>query len=171
MSAADGVKIGFIKRRLKRVRPKRKPVLRKPTNFRNVLIVSEEDKTALIQTVNSYFDRASISVIYKRNNKEDNSKKGQYAVHLSDINLTGKVKNEKLIRLMNEQFDLIIDLQKKDDLLRYISQQIRTSFIVGPNTSENAFMYDLIIDEGQNEKEFIENIAKQITLLSTNGTK
>ena len=171
MSTGDTIKKGVIKRKLKKARPKRKPVLRQLSNFRNILIVGEEDKTALIKSVSSHFPRASIAVLYKRIDKENNSKKGLYSTHLSDINLTGKVKSEKLTRLMDEQYDLIIDLLKKDELLRYISQQIKASFIIGPSGAENTFMYDLIIDQGESEQQFIENIAKQITLLSTNGTE
>lgn len=169
MSNTDFIKNAIIKKKLKTVRPKRKPILRALSNFRNILVISEDQKKELIQPIGSHFNRATITTLYKRSEKEDNSEKGHYSAHLSDINAFGKIKNEKLIQLTNKQYDLIIDLLASDELLRYISQHIKSSFIIGKSGTKSTFLYDLIIEPGNTEKEFIANAVDQIIQLSANG--
>ncbi|WP_070138259.1 DUF6913 domain-containing protein [Crocinitomix algicola] len=155
-----------IKKRLER-----KPILRKLDVYREVLVVADEDKSQLESFINAIFPRAKIYFLFPRNEKEDQTKTDVFSYHISDLNLTGKVKNDKLKKVLDNRFDLVVDLSKNLPLNNFILARLNHTFMVGSASNNKSLWYDLIIPEAKNDKELFEHIKTQINLLSQNGAK
>ncbi len=171
MSAFDFITKNSIRRKTKATRPKRRPQLRKLSEFKRLLVIAENNKSELLQPLNKVFKTAKIDFLYIRSTKEDESEKGKYSVHLVDFNLTGKSKNEKLTHLLRTPFDLILDLSTENELLAYLLQQVNSGFIIGQTNAANAFMYDLMVAQSSDELAFIKTVEEQLKRLTTNDTK
>ena len=169
MSGVNNIKKAFIKRKKTKRNTKHTPVLKPVDAYREVLVYSNEDKSALTQKLSTVFKQAKITFCYERAEKEDSSAPGAYSYHLNDLNLTGKIKNDKLNRLLQIPFDLILDLSNEEPLSLFFLEKLNHSFMIGKRGTEKAYLYDLIIENNENDGDFINTIEQQITLLSQNG--
>ncbi|MDG1913302.1 MAG: hypothetical protein P8I55_01785 [Crocinitomix sp.] len=170
MAGADQIKNLFINKKIRRD-PKRKPVLKGLDRYHEILFIADTDQSQRLNELTSIFKHAKISFLYARKEKEDKSAHGNYSYHLSDLNLTGKIKNDKLNQMMQKQFDLILDLSTDTVLNQFLLKKISSTFIIGKKGIEKSEMYDLLVDEKVEEKTFIETVTQQIKLLSQNGNK
>ncbi|NOQ73694.1 MAG: hypothetical protein GQ574_16930 [Crocinitomix sp.] len=171
MAGTENIKKLFIKQKKVARDPDRKPILKTMDQFNELLLIADADPSNLANELSAAFRHAKISFLFPRKNKEDNTAHGTYCYHASDLNLTGKIKNDKLKQLMQIQFDLILDLSTDEILNQYLLKKLSASFIIGKKGIEKSEMYDLLVSETTNNEEFIQTITKQITLLSQNGTK
>ncbi|MDA7803082.1 hypothetical protein N8987_00715 [Crocinitomix sp.] len=149
----------------------RKPILRKLNVYREILIISDQDKSMLKTTITAIFPNAKIYFLSQRKEKEESAKNANFTFHASDLNLTGKVKNDKLNSLLDNRFDLVVDLSGNLPLNNFIIGKLNHTFMVGTEESGKGLWYDLIIKNTKSDQEFFENIKAQINLLSQNGTK
>jgi hypothetical protein len=170
MGGTDQIKHLFINKKIRRD-PNRKPVLKGLDEYTEILFIADTDQTQRLNELSSVFKHAKISFLYRRNEKEDKSTQGNYSYHSSDLNLTGKIKNDKLNQMMQKQFDLILDLSIDCVLNQFLLKKLSSSFIIGKKGIEKSQMYDLLVDDKVNEETFIETIKQQLTLLSQNGNK
>lgn len=169
MSGVNNIKKAFIKRKKAKRSNKRVPVLKPLDAYKEILVFSNEDKSALTSAVSDIFKQAKITFCYERSQKEDDSSPGTYSYHLNDLNLTGKIKNDKLNRLVQIPFDLILDLSNEEPLGLFILEKLNQSFMIGKEGLEKAYLYDLIIENHEKDGDFLNTIKQQITLLSQNG--
>ncbi|MFT5823698.1 MAG: hypothetical protein ACI8ZM_004960 [Crocinitomix sp.] len=171
MAGADNIKKLFIKQKKVARNPKRKPLLRAIDQYNEILFIADTDQSELTNELSAAFRHAKFSFLFPRENKEDNTIHGCYSYQINDLNLTGKIKNDKLNQLLQIQFDLILDLSIDETFNHYLLKKLNASFIVGKKGMEKSGMYDLLLSETVNKEEFIQTIKKQITILSQNGTK
>lgn len=171
MSEPGGLKKNFLKRKLKGNRANRKPVLKSPDNFRSILVVADSDKSYLENTIHQLFRLAKINFLFPRKEKEDKTDSNRFSYHPSDFNLTGIIKNDKLNKLIQTEFDLVLDLSKNGLIETFLIEQINPSFLIGKLNQKESYLHDLIIEDDENETTFLEKINTQIILLSQNGTE
>ena len=132
-----------------------------PVNdYHKILYIKEEENESFKDKIQKVFPNSYPHHLYLREIKVDATIGHNYSVHESDFNLTGKLKNDKLIQLSKMQFDLIIDLSKNSTLLNYFIHQIPAKLIAGKMDAKNAFLHDLFVESQESDFEFIENIRK-----------
>lgn len=171
MAGTDHIKNIFIKQRKVLRDPKRKPILRAIDHYREVLFIADNDQSHRLNEVSKVFRNAKISFLFSRDEKEDTSAKGSFSYHTNDLNLTGKIKNDKLKQMMQMQFDLILDLSADGIINLFLLKKLNGTFLIGKKGFEKSEIYDLLVSEKVDEETFIETIKEQITLLSQNGNK
>ena len=136
----------------------------------NILIVINDSEN--FQIIKNHllvvFQKSKITTLSYRDKKNDSSNGFHYSFHTSDIGL-GKIKNERLIGLINTNFDLMIDFTSKPTELDYFVQKSNCTLKLGNLHSSKNYLYDLLIEKGNSNSDFIENIKTQILLLSNNG--
>lgn len=149
----------------------RKVVLKPTRLFQKVLIISDFKLNEIQTLAKSIFSDAEIFTLYQRKEKLDNSTTNEFAVHNSDFNLTGKIKNDKLNQLLQMNFDLVIDLHQNSKSLYNLMLKLNASLFIGRlDQIENEF-HDLYFNFKSNEHEFLKTIEQQITLLTKNEHK
>lgn len=169
MSSLDNIKKAFIKRKKAKRSKKRVPILKPLDAYKEILIFSNEDKSALTDVISTIFKQAKITFCYERYQKEDDTGLNSYSYHLGDLNLTGKIKNDKLNQLVQTPFDLVLDLSNEEQLPLFILEKLNQSFMIGKKGLEKVYLYDLIIENYEKDGDFLNTIKQQITLLSKNG--
>lgn len=140
--------------------------MKHPQQLRKVLLVANnEDKTSK-KLLEKLYENASIYLLYPRDIKEDRSTGFYYTVHDADFNLTGILKNDKLMNLEKMQLDLLLDLSSETDHLKYITNRSKASLKVGDIKSDNAANYDLLVEFGRTNEETLEIINEHLTKLT-----
>lgn len=171
MSLTDSFKRNFLKKKIKPTDRRSEIILKKPAAYSRILILMQKQDEELIRHISSVFSNAEINVCSLRDEKEDQSGKFKYTVHPSDFNLTGTIKNDKLTKLQSIQFDLTIDLYTDSDLLKYFLCTTKSSLIIGSMANLDSGLYDLFLDEGQDNRQFIDTIEKQLNQLQQYANK
>lgn len=157
-------------RRQKLISNDRNIDLKNPSKVKSVLIVTNDENQSLKRRVEELFDAASIYHLFIRPIKEDRTVGFYYSVHDSDFNLTGKLKNDKLINLLAMSIDLLIDLSAETELLEYFVKRSSASLKVGNLKSKDNETYDLMCPFGQTDKETIENIFAHLNNLTKHAS-
>lgn len=140
-----------------------------PSKIKKVLLVTDEENKSAKKACEELFSNASVHHLFERPIKADTTKGFYYSVHQSDFNLTGKLKNDKLINLSKMEFDLLIDLSDfKNKELAYFVASNRAGLKVGDISSSDKKTYDLFIDLGKRNEITIQNIHSQIEYLTRN---
>lgn len=165
MSLSQSIKYRFLKRK-KRAAFKHLVLLKKPADYAKILILIEKPSESLASQAAAIFKHAEINLLSERSEKEDHSNQFRYTVHPADFNLTGTLKNDKLNKLILTEFDLIIDLSGNSVLLNYLLKQLRATLTIGPMHSENQELYDLFFEKKSDHTEFLDQIQKQLNLLT-----
>jgi hypothetical protein len=164
MSIARNIKTRFLKR--KQIDSKKRAViLKRPELFSKILLVLNASDDTLVQAARSAFPAAAIQVLHLRKEKEDTSAEGYYTARSTDFNLTGILKNDKLNRLLQTEFDLLIDLSTDSVILTYLVQHIKSSLIIGKMEHPGFEMYDLFFNQSATDKEFLQQIVQQLNQL------
>jgi hypothetical protein len=136
----------------------------------NILIVLDNSEN--FQIIKNHllvvFQKSKITTLSFRDKKNDSSNGYHYSFHSSDIGL-GKIKNDRLIGLINTNFDLMIDFISEPTELDYFVKKSNCSLKVGDLNSSKNHLYDLLLERGHSNSDFIGNIKTQILLLSNNG--
>lgn len=136
----------------------------------NILIVFRkfEDELEIKNHLQLVFQKAKITSLSFRNEKVDDSNGFFYSFHPTDLGL-GKVKNNRLIGLINTNFDLVIDFVSEPTELDYFVHKCDSTLKVGDLHSTKNYLYDLLLERGNSYSDFIKNIKTQLLLLSNNG--
>lgn len=165
MKFLDSIKIKSIKK-LHVQNEQRSVHIKKPEQFSKILVVAQAENNELIKQVELKFINAEVNGLFQRRNKNDESSQFRFSVHPSDFNFTATIKNDKLKKLLQTKFDLIVDLSSKSELLTEIVQCLNSDLSIGILGQEAEKCCDLFFEFGKNEKEFIEHCAKQLNLLA-----
>jgi hypothetical protein len=152
--------------RLKKIKLNRNVLLRPVTYYKNILIISKKKHKIPSAVLKASFPNAEIYELnLHKPAKEEKIPQNQFSVNYSDFNLAGKLKNVNLSQQLKNKFDLIIDLSVDEPLLIACMFETNSPFIVG-SLNARLVTYDLAINEGTSHETFIQNIVKQITLLT-----
>lgn len=137
-------------------------------SYHKILYILENESESFKEAIKKKFPGSYPHHLFIRNIKTDTAIGHNYSVHDSDFNLTGNLKNDKLIQLSKMKFDLIIDLSNNSALLNYFIHAIPASLIIGKMNAENSYLHDLFIESTGSDMDFLENIKNKITLLTEN---
>ncbi len=142
--------------------------LKKPIEYLKILVITNQKDETLINETKIAFPNAEINALYLRKEKEDNSQQFNYTVHPSDFNLTGRVKNEKLNKLLFMGFDMVIDLSDDSVYLKFILAQIKSTLVLGKIGEHEYQQHDLFFDAEKINADFIKTVVKQLNVLTKN---
>jgi len=166
MKIVKNIKLNFLKRKLNKSEEKnRKIKIKLPNQFLQVLIISSHPNDSFFKKATAVFLNAELNALYLRTQKEDNSAQFSYSVHESDFNLTGTLKNDKLIRLSHSKFDLVIDLSNNSELLNYFLHSVQSDLVIGKLGDSVDDVHDLYFEFDSNEENFLATINTQLNHL------
>jgi Family of unknown function (DUF6913) len=148
---------------------KRQAWLKNPDSIKSVLLVTNSDKKSIKRKVEELFTSASVYHLFPREFKEDRTVGFYFSVHKTDFNLTGVLKNDKLLNLKKMPIDLLLDLSAESDLLNYFVSQTNSDLKVGDMNSSKADLYDLMLEFGTADSDNIDIIYKHINTFTQNA--
>ena len=170
MKLIDNIKTVRLKKK-KNNASKRTVRLKLPGKFETVLIVSEVNNEQVLRSAAAVFPNAEIKALSVRTKKHDESPQFRYTIHPVDFSLTGALKNDKLKRLFNTNFDLIVDLSEESVLLKHFLGGLKSELVVGKMGSPNEDLHDLLLEPGDNDESFLITIKTQLNLLANGHNK
>jgi len=170
MGAFDNFKAKLLNNKVNKKGTNRKIEILPVDKIHNILIIANslENEETIKNHLLLIFQGAKISTLSTRDQKIDESNGLRYTFHPADVGL-GKIKNERLIGLVNSNFDLLIDFVSEPTELDYFVYKSNSLLKVGDLHSSKNYLYDLLLERGQSHSDFIENIKTQLLLLSNNG--
>ncbi|MBK9591358.1 MAG: hypothetical protein IPO32_07585 [Crocinitomicaceae bacterium] len=142
--------------------------LKKTNQFLKILVITNQKDEHLINEAKIAFSNAEINALYLRKEKEDKSPQFNYTVHPSDFNLTGRVKNDKLNKLLFMGFDMVIDLSDDSVYLKFILAQIKSTLVLGKIGEQEFQLHDLFFDPEKINADFIKTVVKHLNVLTKN---
>ena len=123
-------------------------------------------KSDLIKQVELKFINAEVNGLYFRKSKEDNSAQFRYSVHPSDFNFTATIKNDKLKKLTQSRFDLVVDLSSEPKIFVEFVSILNANLIISVLGKEDEKLCDLFFEFGKSEIDYIDNCVKKLNLLA-----
>jgi|GEM_PF-2019054 len=167
MEFFDNYKVKMLLRKINNISIKRTVRILPIENYHSILIVQNERNDTLIKSIESIFTTSKITQLYSRIEKEDTLTNSNYVYtyHVSDLGFS-KIKNERLLGLVNTNFDLIIDFSNKITEFNYFIKISKASLKIGNLHSTNNYLYDILVERGNSDTDFIDNITLQINTLS-----
>lgn len=157
----------FVQKRIRDIQ--KHPVqLKKPEAFTRIILVTNSYDEELFEAAKKGFTNAEINMLYLRKSKQDESTKFHYSIHPADFNLTGHLKNDKLQKLLQINFDLILDLSENLIYLKYLVSQMHTTLSIGKLKTDSIQSHDLTCEFNQSKNEFIITVVHQLNLLTKN---
>lgn len=167
MSFFPKIERHFIVKKTK-IEAERKIILKKHDQFQKLLLVCNQYDDKLVNKAKECFIHAEINSLYLRKQKKDTSGHFNFTVHSSDFNLTGKIKNDKLNKLTQTGFDMIVDLSENSDYLKYLISQTKNTLLIGKMDSSEKPFHDLLLSPENEKSDFIQTIIKQLNNLTAN---
>lgn len=165
MSIADNIKRRALSRKSSGSR-KLQVCLKASEKVTKLLFVSDKADDDLFKKIGLLFINAEVSHLFERKEKEDQTAQFRYSIHLSDFNLTGVVKNDKLNRLFKTEFDLILDLSQNSDLIPLVINRLSSSLFIGKMNAKNEELYDLFFEHTGSTDEFLKLVIEQLNKLT-----
>jgi len=167
MGFFDNYKVKMLLRKINNISIKRTVRILPIENYHSILIVQNETNDALIKSIESIFTTSKITQLHSRIEKEDTTTNNNYVYtyHVSDLGF-GKIKNERLLGLLNTNFDLVIDFSNKITEFNYFIKISKASLKIGNLHSTKNYLYDILVERGNSDTDFIDNIKLQINTLS-----
>jgi hypothetical protein len=156
----------FTQLKTRRAGQKRLARLVPPEDVLTLLIMANEDPHYLSGELRRLFPNARISYCYPRSQKTSEAPQGTYDYHPSDLNLTGKVKSDKLQELLRSSFDLVLDLSDKNLIGDFLFQQIKVGFSIGFSCFDQDEKHDLIVRGDTDALTCIQAAKQHLTLLN-----
>ena len=135
--------------------------------YSSVLILLDKKDLTIKKKLESIFENSEISMLYKRVEKDLplKEKKNIYSYHKSDLGF-GNLKRERLVKLLYKKFDLVIDFSIHTTEYNYFVKKSKSTLKIGDLHSTKNYLYDLLVDKGNSNTDFIENIKLQINTLT-----
>lgn len=167
MGIFDNLKKNLLQKKISKNEPKRDIKILPINAYHNILIVVDSSNNApqLKTHLELVFQNAKFTNLTFRDNKIDESNGFTFTFHATDMGF-GKIKNERLLGLINSNFDLVIDFVSKQTELDFFVQHSKSALKIGNLSATKNYLYDLLVEKGQSDSDFIENIKTQINLLS-----
>lgn len=151
---------------LRKMKQERKVFLKPSIHYKNVLLLSKTKHAIPEDLLKKTFPSAQfMSLSIKTLKKDEVTPSGELYISYADFNYLGKLKNENLKAQLKNQFDLVIDLSDSDPILMMCIFVSEPSFIIGKLNAKYP-IHDLAVDGSESHRLFIENIRKQIDLLT-----
>ena len=166
MILGNKLKLSGVRKKILSAANQRAIRIQRPAQCRKILLVNSTPDETLSWFAGTVFPNAEINQLVLRKEKQDESQPPVFQVHPADFNLTGHLKNDKLVQLQTQQFDLILVLQDDSELLKYFIRTISSDLIVGKLAISDEQLCDLFIEPGTTSREYIENIVKQLNLIA-----
>jgi ADP-heptose:LPS heptosyltransferase len=160
------IKTAAIRKKINRSTNQRYIELKKPADYKRILVLNKSDPRSFENLFKKIFPNAKIDFISIREKGKIPEGNDLNTVHLNDFNLTGSLKNDNLKQLTNKQFDLAVDLSENSMLLQYMLVLIQPNLTIGKINTNEYILYDLSVEKGSNDADFIKNIERNIILLS-----
>lgn len=167
MGLFDNYKIKALLKKSKAISTKREICILPIEAYHSILIVQNEENPELKSKIESLFTNSKVTLLTSRKTKESLESKNNYiyTYHVSDLGF-GKIANDKLIGLINTNFDLVIDFSDKITEFNYFVKCAKASLKIGYLHSTKNYLYDLLVEKGTTDSDYIENIKLQINTLS-----
>ena len=120
MGLFDTLKIKLLLKKVNTTPTKRDIYIPSIDKFHSALIILDKKDMTLKSKLELVFKNSKISMLYKRTKEELPSEENKYlySYHVADLGF-GKIKNERLIGLLNSNFDISIDFVTKNNDLNY----------------------------------------------------
>jgi len=161
----------FTKLKSRKRQQKRQAKLITPDAVNSLLIFANENPAKLQDELQRLFPKARISFCYPRKDKNSSAPQGSYDYHAADVNLTGKIKSDKLQELLRASFDLVLDLSDKNLIGDFLFHQLQYGFSIGCSCCDQDEKHDLIIRGESNPESCMQAAKTQLTLLSQHEKK
>lgn len=162
MSFGTNIKTSFIRRKIASFSEPKTARLKKPEIYTTVLLVTNLPDADLLKEAALHFSTAEITSLFNRKEKEDHASRFHYSVHPSDFNLTGQLKNDKLVKLLQKEFDLVIDLSKDSVFLDFLVHQMKSNLLVGTMDKLEDPKYNLVCEAQPTNQRFLNEVIKQL---------
>jgi hypothetical protein len=162
----------FLTQRLLRKKiAKRTARLLSPEKVNSLLYIADENPVHFKEEIQRQFPHAQISFLYPRKEKNSDAPQGHYDYHNADLNLTGKIKSDKLNEVLRTRFDLILDLSDRNPIGDFLFRQLEYGFSIGCSIKDQEEKHDLIIRGSGDELACIHAANTQLTLLNQHEKK
>ena len=145
--------------------PDRKIILLERKNYNQVIVLIDNPENIVHNVLHKLFPNAEFSFLTNRSEKVDISTGNNFTVHKKDFKFA-KLKNDRLVDLLSQRFDLLIDLSNENNNLKYFTDRIQSNLKVGCFDTTKNYHYDLLVAKSDNIKEILHQIEKQIDLLT-----
>jgi len=165
MGLFDTFKIKLILKKIKSSSDTRTIKILSLKSYKSILVISDKNEDAFVTQLKSIFDNSKFTTLYNREDKEDQSTLNNYTYHISDLGF-GSIKNDKLLQVLNINFDAVIDISQKTLELNYFVKNSKSTLKIGDIHATKNYLYDLLVDQIDSKTEFIDNIKRQINILS-----
>ena len=165
MGLFDAFKIKMILKKIKSTSESRVIKISPTNSYKSTLIISDQVDESFNTYLATVFEKSKFTTLSNRKEKKDDSSANHYTYHISDLGF-GNIKNDRLLNLLNTQFDLVIDISIKTKELNYFVKNSKSSLKIGDLNASKNYLYDLLVDEIDSKTEFIDNIKRQINILS-----
>lgn len=134
--------------------------------YHNIVVIINKAEQIRHNQFHLLFSNANFTFLTLRSEKKDDSNGLNFTFHKSDFRL-GVIRNERLKTLLNQEFDLLIDLSNHKNL-SYFSQNIDASLKVGCFDKSNNQNFDLLVKNHESVANIVDDLAKQINTLTLN---
>ena len=170
MGLLDNFKSNLLSKKVNKTRENRQIIISPLEKVHSILIIFNESSnvSSIKEQLALVFQNSKITSLTTRNEKVDESDGYSYSYHPNDLGL-GKIKNERLVGLINTKFDLVIDFVSETTELDYFVYKTDSLLKIGDLHSTKNYLYDLLLERGNSSSDYIENIKAQLLLLSNNG--
>jgi len=167
MGAFDNYKIKLLNKKTTKSSLKRNVCVLPIADYYSILIIQNKANDILIKSIESIFKNSKVTQLYSRTEKEVPIEHNThiYTYHISDLGF-GKIKKERLLGLVNTNFDLVIDFSDKITEFNYFIKIATATLKIGDLHSTKNYLYDLLVDKGSSDSDFLDNIKLQINTLS-----
>ncbi len=135
--------------------------------YHSILILFDQEELLIKEQLESIFESSKISMLYRRTESDlpVEEKKYIYSYNKSDLGF-GKIKRERLLGLLYTNFDLVIDFSTDITEFNYFVKKSKSTLKIGDLHSTKNYLYDLLVDRGNSDSDYIDNIKLQINILS-----
>jgi len=167
MGIFDSFKKNLLQKKITKNKHQRDIKILPIKTYHNVLLIfdSSQNERDLKTHLELVFENAKFTNLTFRDNKIDESNGYTYTFHTSDMGF-GKIKNQRLLGLINTNFDLVIDFVTNQTELDFFVQHSKSALKIGDLKATKNYLYDLLIEKGKSDSDYINNIKTQINTLS-----
>lgn len=167
MAIFDNFKKNLLQKKISKNKHQRDIKILPLSSYHNILIIIDSSKNehSLKTHLELVFQNAKFTNLTFRDNKIDESNGFTYTFYPTDMGF-GKIKNQRLLGLINTNFDLVIDFVSNQTELDFFVQHSKSALKIGALNATKNYLYDLLIEKGKTDSDYITNIKTQINLLS-----
>ena len=168
MSIKNKISNFFIK---KRTLPslKREVSIPKERDLKTILIVLNNNNQDLLQFCQSSFHNSKAILLCPGTKKQKEiGQLNTFFIDQNDFGLTGSVKSDRLLLLLQENIDLVIDISENYPKLKFIISKLKAKILVGISQDDNSNqIHDIFVPLNSNKEAFIKQVKDTLNLISS----